>query len=143
MGSKIPGTCYSRKKKAPARKPANSRPEWGSTPRWSIHQNPIQVLIKKILFLKVNFGHGSSCQWELVPGVDDRGAPILPPNFGQGGEGGWRCHRLSPETGLHLVPRGPTRSRWSYLVFLHLTKPRLKSLRRAGLTGSHLVQTRK
>ena len=32
MGSKIPGTCYSGKKKAPARKPANSRPEWGSTP---------------------------------------------------------------------------------------------------------------
>ena len=52
MGFKIPGTCYSGKKKAPARKPTNSRPEWGSTPRWSIHQNPIQVLVKKWLFQK-------------------------------------------------------------------------------------------
>ena len=52
MGSEIPGTCYSGKKKAPARKPTNSRPEWGSTPRWSIHQNPIQVLVKKLLFQK-------------------------------------------------------------------------------------------
>ena len=52
MGFKIPGTCYSGKKKAPARKPTNSRPEWGSTPRWSIHQNPIEVLVKKWLFQK-------------------------------------------------------------------------------------------
>ena len=37
-------TCFStkvafNKKKTPARKPANSRPEWGSTPRWSLFQN--------------------------------------------------------------------------------------------------------
>ena len=47
MGSKIPGTCYSGKKKAPARKPANSRPEWGSTPQMVNPSNPIQVLVKK------------------------------------------------------------------------------------------------
>ena len=31
MRSIIPRRCYSEKKKAPARKPTNSRPEWGST----------------------------------------------------------------------------------------------------------------
>ena len=30
---------FKKKNKAPARKPANSRPEWGSTPRWSLFQN--------------------------------------------------------------------------------------------------------
>ena len=66
MGSTIPGTCYSEKKKAPARKPANSRPEWGSTPRWSIHQNPIQVLVKKWLFPKVKKKFQRIAQIEAV-----------------------------------------------------------------------------
>ena len=48
------------KKKAPARKPTNSRPEWGCTPQMDsthvlmkTHQNPIQVLVNKSLFPKV------------------------------------------------------------------------------------------
>ncbi len=53
LGLKFQGRVFLKKKKAPARKPANSRPEWGSTPRWSIHQNPIQVLVKKWPFPKV------------------------------------------------------------------------------------------
>ena len=44
-GSIFHGRVILEKKKAPARKLANSRPECGSTPRWSIHENPIQVLV--------------------------------------------------------------------------------------------------
>jgi len=46
------GRVILEKNKAPARKPANSRPEWGSTPRGSIHQNEIQALVKKMSFSK-------------------------------------------------------------------------------------------
>ncbi len=33
------GKSYIQKKKAPARKSTNSRPEWGCNPRWSLFQN--------------------------------------------------------------------------------------------------------
>ena len=39
----ILGFGDSGKKKAPARKNTNSRPEWGSTPRWYLFQHWIQV----------------------------------------------------------------------------------------------------
>ena len=65
-----------RKKKAPARKPANSRPEWGSTSRWSIHQNSIQVFVKQCLFPIVNKKFNESGKLKLWPD-----SPLRTPNF--------------------------------------------------------------
>ena len=55
-----------RKKMAPARMPTNSRPEWGSTPRWSLFKIR-ELANSKLFWSKINQFHGIFIYFGLFP----------------------------------------------------------------------------